>query len=211
MNCESVLGKLDALANGTVSSIERRRIEEHTAVCEECRSAMRGAQAMRVVADQPGGRASHRRFERVMKNAVEAALPARTGNRFWLGVGVGGSIAAAIAIAALALGLIGDRPDAASDVAEFMVSMEETRDMDVAIELERALPGAILSVYLSGGIGLAGFADRRELVWTTDLEAGINKLTLPLFATAPEGGQVIVKLDHATSHQVFVVNLKLDT
>jgi hypothetical protein len=211
MNCQLVLERLDALSSDALASVERRKIEEHVATCEECRSAMRGAEAMRTVKTQPIEDAPDDLFERVMKRTAGSGIPERLNNRFWLGAGFGGALVAAIAVVALTLGLFRNESGSDADVAQFMVSMEETRDLNVAIDLERDLLGATLSVFVSGGIELAGFGDRRELVWTADLDKGVNKLTLPVFATGRNGGQLIVKLDHATSHQVFVVNLKLDS
>jgi anti-sigma factor RsiW len=211
VNCESVLERLDALSGDALASVERRKIEEHIATCDECQSAIRGAEAMRTVKAQPIEHAPDELFERVMNSTTETAIPAPSNNGFWLGAGFGGALVAAIAIVALTLGLFRDESGSDADVAQFMVSMEETRDLNVAIDLANDLPGATLSVFISGGIELAGFGDRRELVWTADLDKGVNKLTLPVFATGSGGGQLIVKLDHAASHQVFVVNLKLDS
>jgi hypothetical protein len=211
MNCESVLERLSALSGDELASMERRRLDGHVAVCEECRSAIRAAEAMRMLREQPVEKVPEGLFGRVMKNATGGAMPAASNRSFWLGAGVGGSLAAAIAVVALTLGLVGNEPNRETGVAQFGVSMEEARDLNVAIRLGRDLPGATLSVFLSGGVELAGFGDRRELVWTTDLDQGINKLTLPVLATDVDGGRVIVKLDHDSSHQLFVVNLNLDS
>ena len=47
--------------------------------------------------------------------------------------------------------------------------------------------------------------------WTEDLEAGVNKLSLPLLASGNGGGQMLVRLTHPDSEQIFVVQLKLDS
>ena len=211
MNCENVLERLDALSGDEHDSVERRKVEEHISSCDECRSALRGAEAMRTVRAQPIENASDDLFEQVMNRVAGTEIQAQTSRGFWLGAGFGGALVATIAVVALTLGLFRNESGSDADVAQFMVSMEETRDLNVAIELERDLPGATLSVFLSGGIELAGFGQRRELVWTADLDKGLNKLTLPVFATGSNGGQLIVKLHHAASQQVFVVNLKLDS
>lgn len=93
-------------------------------------------------------------------------------------------------------------------MAEFVVTLGEPRNMDIAIETGMPLDGASISVLLSGGVELDGYDDRRELTWTTDLEAGINRLSLPVVAIDPAGGKMVVRLDHPDSEQVFVVRLK---
>ena len=80
--------------------------------------------------------------------------------------------------------------------------------MHVAIEADRPLQDATISILLSGDVQLEGFGDRRELSWTEDLDAGINKLTLPLKAVGESGGQLVVRLSHPDSEQLFVVYLK---
>jgi hypothetical protein len=40
------------------------------------------------------------------------------------------------------------------------------------------------------------------------LQAGVNRLTLPVVAVDRTGGRMIVRLSHPHSEQVFVVRLK---
>ena len=82
--------------------------------------------------------------------------------------------------------------------------------MNIAIDTDRALQGATISILLAGDVELDGFGTRRELTWNTDLQAGVNKLTLPVRAVGAEGGQLVVRMTHPQSEQVYVVNLKLD-
>ncbi len=56
-----------------------------------------------------------------------------------------------------------------------------------------------------------GYVDRHELSWTDDLEQGVNQLTLPIRAIGEHGGQMVVRLSHPDSEQIFVVQLKLDS
>jgi hypothetical protein len=63
-------------------------------------------------------------------------------------------------------------------------------------------------VFLSGGVELAGFGNQREISWSTDLEQGVNQLTLPVIATDLNGGSLLVRLDHEGVQKVFKVNLK---
>ena len=49
------------------------------------------------------------------------------------------------------------------------------------------------------------------LNWSDDLGAGINKLSLPLVASGEGGGQMVVRLSHPDSEQLFVIDLPLDS
>jgi hypothetical protein len=56
-----------------------------------------------------------------------------------------------------------------------LLAMYEQRDVSVALSSPERLEGAEITIALSGEIGLRGFAEQRELHWTTDLDqASIN-------------------------------------
>ena len=96
------------------------------------------------------------------------------------------------------------------DSAQFQIALHEPREMDIAIETDYALNGATISILLVGSVEISGFAGQRELTWADDLDAGVNRLSLPLVATGKDGGQVVVHLSHPKTKQVFIVNLKTD-
>ncbi|MDX1499316.1 MAG: hypothetical protein R3176_05435 [Woeseiaceae bacterium] len=209
MKCEDVIERLEAIESGRPDDAVSREIAEHVAGCVDCRDALRGAEATRMLARQAVDRPASDLFARAMAAATTPA--ADTGSRrggFWLGTGIGAAAAAALFAAALTLGLVNgpDAPDAR--IAEFYVSLGEPRDLNIAIDAETALPGATVSLTLYGGIELAGYGKRRHLEWTADLDAGINKLTLPVVALDESGGQIIVQLDHPASRQEFLVALR---
>lgn len=205
MKCEFLADKLTMLAAGDLPEDEHRSCMNHIATCEDCSDAFQGVIAMHTMRSLPAESAPAGMFERVMSRTVEQH---ETGQRFWLGAGFGGAIAASLLAVAFALGMltIPEKPE----VAEFYVSMDESRPMHVAIEADRPLQDAKISILLSGDVRIDGFGDRRELSWTDDLDAGVNKLTLPLVAIGADGGQMIVRLDHPDSEQLFVVQLRTD-
>jgi len=82
--------------------------------------------------------------------------------------------------------------------------------MHLAIETEQALPGAEISILLSGAVEIDGTGGRRELSWIDNLDAGVNKLSLPLLASGDGGGRMIVRLSHPDSEQLFVIELPLE-
>lgn len=196
------------LATESLPEEQRRTCMNHIATCKECADALQGAIAMQTVHSQHTDSAPEGMFERVMSRTLAATEQQATGQRFWLGAGFGGAIAASLLAVAFALGMLAipEQPE----VAEFYVSMDESRPMYVAIEADRPLANATISILLSGDVEIEGFGDRRELSWTEDLDMGINKLTLPLKAVGTEGGQMVVRLSHPDSEQLFVVQLRTD-
>ena len=83
--------------------------------------------------------------------------------------------------------------------------------MNLAFETDRQLDGATISILLSGDVEIDGYGIQRELTWSADLDAGVNRLTLPVLARSINGGQMIVRMTHPLSEQVFVINLPAES
>ena len=182
----------------------------HVAACEECADALRGVRAMLVVRDQATVPGSERVFSRVMNKTNFDPHEQASRRGFWRGTGFGGAIAASLLAMAFGLGLFADPVPETPSAAEFYVSATEVRPMNIAIEADRPLMGAQISILLSGDVKVDGFGDTHELSWIDDLEPGVNQLTLPVRAIGERGGQMVVRLSHPDSEQLFVVQLKID-
>lgn len=211
MNCQEVLERVEMLVAHPLSETEKRSCEEHLNGCDECQSALRGTEALRLIRNQRDMAPPNGLFEKVLSQTTGPRHQPERRNRFWLGAGFGGAVAATIVAAFIMFGVPGTSPTVQPLAAEFMISMHETRDLNIAIDTGHPMLGATVSIILSGGVELAGYGNQRELTWTNDLAAGVNKLTLPLIALDQSGGQLIVKLDHGDSHQVYFVSLKLES
>lgn len=211
MNCDIVADKLTELAAGTLSSYEAHACQAHIAECRMCRDALRGASAMREARMLDTQEVPAGLFERISAEVVRPHRPTARPQRFWLGAALGSALAASLLAAAIALGIL-VRPVTTPepDVAQFYVTNAEARPMNIAIDLDRPLAGARISVMLAGDVEVEGYGSLRELSWNDDLEAGVNKLTLPLRAIGEDVGRVVVRLSHPASEQLFVINLKLD-
>ena len=211
MNCESVAEHVKALAEGSLDDEQRGACTDHIAVCQDCADALRGVRAMLVVRDQAAVPGSERVFNRVMNKTSYDPQQQASRNGFWLGAGFSGAIAASLLALAFALGLFTTSGVEAPQAAEFFVSTQEVRPMNIAIEASRPLQGAQISILLSGDVEVDGYVDQHELSWVDDLEPGVNQLTLPIRAVGERGGQMVVRLSHPDSEQIFVVQLKLDS
>ena len=211
MNCESVIEQIKALAEGSLQGDERTACMNHVASCEDCADALRGVRAMLVVRDQATVPGSERVFNRVMSTADYDPHQQASRRGFWLGAGFSGAIAASLLAVTFALRLLMSPGVETATAAEFYVSANEVRPMNIAIEADRALQGAQISILLSGDVEVDGYVDRHELSWVDDLEPGVNQLTLPIRAVGERGGQMVVRLSHPDSEQIFVVQLKHDS
>ena len=210
MNCTDIAEKIESLAAGTLPAAQSDVCMAHIVDCRECADALRGSMATQTLRRQELEPAPEGLFERIVEDVTTIEPKRRTGKRFWQGVAVGGALAASLLAATMMLGVLIRPVDTAPQAAEFFVSSSEARIMNIAIEADRALPGAKISILLSGDVEVDGYGGRRELSWSEDLEMGVNKLSLPLLASGDGGGQIVVRLSHPNSEQLFVINLPVD-
>jgi hypothetical protein len=211
MKCEGIVELIQSGESAVIDETGRQFVVEHIAQCVDCQNAIRAVEATRWLRNQAIEAPSDGLFARTMGAvAKQPASISRRSSGFWVGTGVGGALAAAFFAAVVALGLLSPPTAQDSAGAEFFVSTAEPRELNIAIDADSELAGAQLSVSFYGGIEMAGYASQRHLSWTTDLEVGVNKLSLPIIALDNSGGQVIVRLEHPDSQQEFLVQLKHD-
>ena len=205
MNCEDVLTVLQDARPG--NELSRRAAGEHLASCEDCRNAAHALAVLRadrdLLIDPPRDDAFRRAI--VAAAARQEREPPRRAT-FWLGVGAGAALAASVAAAVVLLRPLAD--SAARSVPAVTLALNEVRNLDVALGSPEPLKSAEIHVSLTGDLGLDGFDGQRELRWTTDLDRGVNQLTLPIVALGTHGGQVLVEVQHGDKRRAFVVDVR---
>ena len=211
MNCSDIAERIPTIARGLLPADEREACLAHISACEACADALHGGEATQFLRRRDSGTAPDGLFQRILDTVSDKREARVSGRRFWLGTAVGGAVAASLLAVIMMLGVLVRPVDLAPQLAEFRVSAEEPRVMHVAIETERPLRGAEISVLLSGAVEIDGAGGRREFNWTEDLDAGINKLSLPVLASGEGGGQMLVRLTHPDSEQIFVIDLPTDS
>jgi hypothetical protein len=152
-------------------------------------------------------------IDRALAKATGAGEPERAsvpwrrtliGWPLWLGAALGAAVTAVIMLVLL-------RP-AATDMqpqAQFVLALNESRNIDVIIDSERDLKDATIRIVASGGIALDGFDSDREIGWHADLERGNNLLSLPVIARAPGTGQLMAVVEHEGRTRRLTVALKV--
>lgn len=210
MNCEAVAESIPGIVSGSLPARELADSRRHIAECQSCREALHGAEALSMLKGRETGEVPPGLFDRLRSELHRTPSRERAGRRFWLGAGFGGAVAASLFALALLAGWVGPPSNDAPAVAEFLVALDEPRMMDLAIEADRPLQNARISIFLAGGVELSGYGEQRELTWATDLKAGVNRLSLPVIAVDQGGGQVLVRLSHPQNEQLFVVRLKTE-
>ncbi len=208
MKCSVANSKLDQYVNGGLTAAERADLQAHIEGCSDCRLAMRGVEALTELRERKTENPPDGLFERVVERAVTAPPDRGANGGFWKGAGFG---AIAASLLALALVFTWSEAPVPARTAEFVVALDESRQMNLAFETDRALDGATITILLAGSVEIDGYGPQRELSWSEDLDAGVNRLSLPVIASGFEGGQIIVRLEHPLSQQVFVVRLPVES
>jgi hypothetical protein len=205
MRCEDAIETLRS--SEAADTLRRRAARAHAEGCAECTAAARALTALHAEQYSPVPPLPRQSFARALERASRAPerQPAR-GRGFWLGTVVGGALAAGIAVAVAGLwpqpsaGPIGN--------PAVLLALNEVREVSMSLESPEALVGAEIRILLTGGVGLQGFAGQRELRWLTDLDRGINQLTLPLVGLDASGGQVTVEVQHGAKLRTFVIDVQ---
>jgi Putative zinc-finger len=212
MNCEDTNDKLRERQAGTLAELPRRQLESHLHTCKDCQAIARSFDALQSLRGHTDIVPPSGLLERVAQQSRQAAPIAEPRSRFWAGVGVGAALAASIMVAVITSGILERQPElpAPPALAEApQIALGEPRNIDIAIDLPRNLENATITVVLNGGIEIDGYAGLKELSWTTDLQAGVNKLTLPVVALDQSGGQLLVTVGHGNKQRRFTTSLKL--
>ncbi len=205
MNCNDVRDLIRQVAAEELPSDQRHLAMDHIENCADCRAALRGAEALFELRQREVPEPQPALFDEIVDKVVEAP---QSNTRFWQGAGFG-AIAASILTIALFFGF--DGPEPRDPGVEFAVSVDEPRLMSLAFETDRDLDGATISIDLSGSVEIDGYAGRRHIEWLEDLDAGVNRLSLPVIANGIGGGQMVVRLRHPESNQEFVISMPVDS
>lgn len=206
MDCSTVAGLLDERIDERLSASCAAALDMHLSGCDECADAyaalcaLRSERSRAVPAPRPG----------LLAQAVRTArrsAPARPPrSSFWLGTAVGGAVAAGIAAAVMIAGPLGaPAPPATSAAGELTLTMNETREVNIAIDSPEAVADARIRVVLSGAAALAGRQGETEVSWSTPLDRGVNLLTLPVALEGRGGGHVLVEVRYGSRSKTFAV------
>jgi hypothetical protein len=177
------------------------------ASCDECRTALRAIDALRTLRGEPVEPASDGALERAIDRALTNEPAKRYRRGFLSGIASGALLAAALA--ALAIGVWWQTTDDAAVAApEVRIALNQPRDVTVMLESPEPLVDVDLRIELRGAIALTGYEGQRELRWMTNLDRGINQLTLPIVALDASGGQVLVEVAHGDKRRTFVLDVR---
>jgi len=210
MNCKDVANLLDNRPKSELSPVEEERLAGHMLVCADCASAWRASALLRSVAE--GATAGPRKelFQETMSLVREQThRPRHASSSFWLGGVLGAAMAASIAIAVVFGVYSPSAPDDSDLPPAITIALNETRKVTFAIDSVESLADAEIHVTLTGGIELEGRPGQRDVRWTTDINAGVNRLMLPVIAVGNENAELLVEVGHDGRFRRFLVPIEV--
>ena len=185
-----------------------RAAMSHVAACDDCQFALRALDAMRALREEPAPIVDDAAIERAIDNTLRVSPAQRYRRGFWNGLASGAAIAATVAAVALGLWLTAGGVDPGAAVPEVHLAVNRPSPVTVTLESPEALMDAEVRVELRGAVALEGYEGQRELRWMTDLDRGVNELTLPVVALDASGGQVLVEVVHGDKRRTFVLDVR---
>jgi len=205
MRCEAAIETIRAADR---PQHEMRAAMDHAATCDDCQSALRAVDALLPLRHERAPIADEAAVERAIDRALTAG-PAQVYRRgFWGGLVSGAALAATVAAVAVGIWLSTSGDGAPVAVPEVRMALNERHDVTVTLESPEPLTNAEVRVELRGAVALEGYAGQRELRWSTNLDRGINQLTLPVVASDATGGQVLVEVTHGDKRRTFVLDVR---
>jgi hypothetical protein len=207
MRCEDAIEQITT--GGARPGGDLKAAMAHAKDCEDCHAALRALDALRPLRDELTPSPRDGALERAVDRTL-SSVPARYRRGFWSGLASGAAIAAAVAALAFGIWLQtdGTSREAPGGIPEVRLALNEPHPVAMTLESPEALADAEVRVELRGAVALDGYAGERELRWMTDLDRGINQLTLPVVALDATGGQVLVEVTHGDKRRTFIVDVR---
>jgi hypothetical protein len=207
MRCEDAIEQIST-GGAAQAGGDLKAAMAHARDCDDCHSALRALDALRPLRHEPAPVPSDHAMERAIDSALSSVPAQRYRRGFWSGLAAGAALAATLAAVAVGIWLRPDSGAAAGAVPEVRVALNEPRNVTVTLESPEPLANAEVRIELRGAVALDGYAGQRELRWMTDLDRGVNQLTLPVVALDATGGQVLVEVTHGDKRRAFVVDVR---
>jgi len=193
MSCEQIQVLLNDYIDDELSTSAVEMVNNHCSSCECCADRLEQLRFQReLIKSLPVPPASAHFETRVIENAVRQDHPAvhsqfRTRSLY---VAAAASILVALV---LWLGLFKDTM--VNDKTQYIATVsDQVRTINVAIDSDKTLEAVNLRVELSDNLELAGFGNKKTIDWTTQLQKGVNVISLPVVGIAQGKGDITTRI-----------------
>lgn len=177
----------------------------HLRRCADCREHAEELRLVRLLRTMPAPEPAEGFEQRLLSAALprrrEASRSAHASLRGWQF-----ATAASLLLAVLAV-----LPRWQSPVAPAPAEVAAAQPVSISVDAARSLPGATIQVSLPPNLALDGYGDARQLQWRADLNAGANRLTLPVrMREAAGSAEILIRIEHGGAHREFRVPVQVN-
>lgn len=194
LTCDNALAILDEHLDRQLNDADEVRLHRHLASCERCCGELGRRQQLReALREWPTPEPDQQALELLLENTRQA-MPGQPHSdqqsplRTML-------MAASVLLVVAAGGFwfqmftpsTGD-----SRLIHVLLDTDTTEFVRVAVDSRQEMEGVTLTVKLPPNVRISGYPDDETFSWETALGAGSNLLTLPLHASAPGEGELLM-------------------
>jgi hypothetical protein len=205
MNCAEAQAQLETgTARPGAPSAE---LLAHLQECAECRAGAEQLRLVRLLRTLPVPPPSAGFVDRALQQSwpqQSVVAPRRPLSGAALAAGVVLAVLIAGKLALPYFGAGGD--DAAVQVVQMLP--QEMRPIEVLMVSQEALPNATITVHLDKNLSLAGYPGVDTLSWQAPLQAGNNKLTLPVQLQGAPKGAIVIEIESGTARKQLRVSVE---
>ncbi|MBB3063542.1 hypothetical protein [Microbulbifer rhizosphaerae] len=191
MNCNRAKQELELMREQNGGSLLH-----HLRQCASCRDYAEELRVVRLLRSMPAPEPSEGFEHRVLRSALpQSRVEPQARLRGW-------QLATAASLL-LAVMMAVPRWQSSQSAAPQIVS---TLPVSVSLDSARPLEGAVIRVSLPSHLALDGYPGVQDLEWQANLNAGANRLTLPVrLQGAESGGEILIEVEHEGARKTFRV------
>lgn len=194
-----------------LDAAESLSLRQHLSACRRCQQYDRQMQAI-VDCLKGLGRSGHEleaaRAQQLLEKAYQRHRISARGRQAMAATLLAGFIGGAVFWAAISQ--VNDTPYTVSHAPTVSLPVAGVKNISLAIDSDRAVSEVTFTIELPEGVELDGYPGQRQLSWRGQLQAGPNRLTLPL-TTHHEARDGVLKarIEYAGGGRELVLPLQL--
>lgn len=205
MNCKTVIANIDNYLDGYLDNSAQESFRNHLEQCPACRmQIVRAQNLLGSLKTLPVPQMSPEFQTRVWSQVKQKSYSQKARYSAWVAV-------AAVFILFIGIGVDYQNSWFVNQSQKNVVEIEidNTRDIRLVFNSKESLKNVTFSLELPDGVELAGFGNKREIMWQGELEKGKNLLVLPIIARSPKGGVLIAHVNHTNESRQFKLHLNV--
>lgn len=191
-------------------------LQQHLASCPRCASYDRQMQAvvacLKGLSVSTGDDLKSERVEQLIEQAYHRYRTAARGRQALVATLLAGFIGGILFWAAVSQVRVESSYPVISHTQTIFLPTEGVKNISLAIDSDRAVSDVTFTIELPAGVELDGYPGQSRLSWQGQLQAGLNRLTLPLITRDQlQEGVLKARIEYAGGGRELNLPLRLHT